>query len=132
MRIVLDTNVLIAAFISHGQSAELLEYLIRRHTIVLSQFILDEFRDKLTSKFKFSAASVNSAIELIIGRSEIVESPSLDSSVSRDPDDDYILSTARSGNAHCIVTGDKDLLVLESFCDIPILRPAQFWAFEAR
>ena len=132
MRVVLDTNVLIAAFISRGQSSELFEYLARRHTIVLSKFILDEFQDKLRSKFGVSAARTREAIELIRARADIVKSPSLKSPVSRDPDDDYVLSTAQTGAADCLITGDKDLLVLKEFAGIPILRPADFWKFEAR
>lgn len=46
--------------------------------------------------------------------------------VCRDPRDDKFLSLAISGNANCIVSGDKDLLVLNPFHGIPILPPAQF------
>ena len=44
----------------------------------------------------------------------------------RDPRDDKFLSLAVSGNANCIVSGDKDLLVLDPFREIAILSPAQF------
>jgi putative PIN family toxin of toxin-antitoxin system len=44
MKVVLDTNVLIAAFITRGSSSDLLEHCIRQHEIVTSEFILDEFR----------------------------------------------------------------------------------------
>ena len=40
--------------------------------------------------------------------------------------DDQFLSLATSGNADCIVSGDKDLLVLNPFHEIPIVTPAQF------
>jgi len=46
--------------------------------------------------------------------------------VCRDPRDDKFLSLAISGNASCIVSGDKDLLVLNPFREIPIMPPAQF------
>ena len=52
MRVLLDTNVLIAAFIAHGFCHELLEHCARQHTLVTSDFVLGEFRDKLTDKFK--------------------------------------------------------------------------------
>jgi len=42
------------------------------------------------------------------------------------PRDDKFLSLAISGNANCIVSGDKDLLILNPFRGIPILPPAQF------
>ena len=42
----------------------------------------------------------------------------------RDPDDDAILELAVSGNAAFIISGDKDLLVLNPFRGIQVLAPA--------
>ena len=44
----------------------------------------------------------------------------------RDPDDDKFLETALRGEADCLVTGDRDLLVMSPFRGIPILQPADF------
>lgn len=44
----------------------------------------------------------------------------------RDPKDDKFLSLAVTANASCIITGDKDLLMLNTFQNIPIVTPAQF------
>ena len=44
----------------------------------------------------------------------------------RDPDDDKLLETALTGEADCLVTGDRDLLVMAPFHGIPILTPAAF------
>ncbi|WP_395643608.1 putative toxin-antitoxin system toxin component, PIN family [Rudaea sp.] len=41
--------------------------------------------------------------------------------VCRDPKDDVVLATALAGKVDAIVSGDKDLLVLEHFQTIPIL-----------
>ncbi len=46
--------------------------------------------------------------------------------VCRDPKDNMILEVAVSGNAETIVTGDKDLLVLQPFRGIRILQPRPF------
>lgn len=46
----------------------------------------------------------------------------------RDPDDDQFLETALMGEAHCLITGDRDLLKVYSFHEIPILTPADFLA----
>ena len=53
MRIVIDTNVLIASLISRGLCHELLERLVVNHTLVTSRFILDELSEKLVTKFKY-------------------------------------------------------------------------------
>jgi putative PIN family toxin of toxin-antitoxin system len=41
--------------------------------------------------------------------------------VSRDPKDDMFLSLAVDAKASCIITGDRDLLVLHPFQNIAIL-----------
>ena len=46
----------------------------------------------------------------------------------RDPKDDKILELAWNGNADYIVTGDDDLLVMNPFRGIAIVRPAEFLA----
>jgi uncharacterized protein len=44
----------------------------------------------------------------------------------RDSDGDKLLETAIVGRANCLVTGDKDLLVMDPFHGIAILTPARF------
>ena len=44
----------------------------------------------------------------------------------RDPEDDWVLELAVSGNAGYIVTGDSDLLVLNPFRGVEIITPAEF------
>lgn len=130
MRLVIDTNVLIAAFISHGACSELLEHCVLNHDVILSKFILDELKDKLTNKFKFTARDATAVVNLLKSRCSIVRTQSLPSSVSRDPDDDNIIATAMSGTCVCIITGDKDLLDLKKTGDVLIVSPGQFWQIE--
>jgi uncharacterized protein len=130
MRLVLDTNVLIAAFISHGVCNELLEHCVLNHDVVLSEFILTELKDKLAGKFKFTARDANAAVRLLKSRCKIVTISPLDTPICRDPDDDSIIATAIAGECACIITGDKDLLDLDSACGVPILPPGSFWQFE--
>jgi len=44
----------------------------------------------------------------------------------RDPKDNKFLELALSGQADCIISGDKDLLVLHPFKNIPIITPSAF------
>ncbi len=44
----------------------------------------------------------------------------------RDPKDNKFLELAISASASCIITGDKDLLVLHPFRGIPILNAVDF------
>jgi uncharacterized protein len=44
----------------------------------------------------------------------------------RDPDDDKFLELAINGRADVIISGDDDLLALDTFRGIPIITPAAF------
>lgn len=48
----------------------------------------------------------------------------------RDPKDDKFLELAVNGQADMIVTGDQDLLSLNSFRDIMILTPSEFLEYK--
>ena len=50
----------------------------------------------------------------------------------RDSDDDKLLETALMGEADCLITGDRDLLAMSPFHDIPILTPAGFLDIQIR
>ncbi len=132
MKIVFDTNVLIAAFISHGTCAELFEHCVRCHKIIASEFIFTEFSDNLTAKFKFSKYEVSKAVQLLLSRIVIVTPLDLERGVCRDPKDNFILGTALQGKCQCIISGDKDLLVLKKYKGIDIISPQDFWKYEEK
>jgi putative PIN family toxin of toxin-antitoxin system len=93
--------------------------------------LLQEFQEKLVSKFNFTQSETRDAVLLLESRFEIVEPATLDKPVSRDPDDDLVLAAALGGNCDCMISGDKDLLVLKHYRQVPILSPAEFWKFES-
>ena len=130
MRIVLDTNVLISAFIGRGRCHDLLEHCSQEHRLVTSRFILDEYRDKLCTKFRIAPDLASEAVEVLSGRMEIVDAIPLPQRASRDPDDDAVIATAVTGSCACIVTGDRDLLELDGYRGIRILQPGEFSEFE--
>ena len=126
MKIVLDTNVLIAGFITHGTCNELIEYCALNHEVVISRFILGEFTGKLTNKFGFTMHEAETAAALLESRFEVVIPQVPDKPICRDPDDDKVIGIALTGSCTCIVTGDKDLLALaERYLNI--VTPAEFW-----
>jgi putative PIN family toxin of toxin-antitoxin system len=130
LKLVLDTNVLIAAFISRGHSHELLEHVARHHELFTSEYILEEFREKLEARFRMPVAAVEEAIALQRSRMEVVEPAPLSGIVSRDPEDDPIVATAVAAGADGLVTGDRALLELGAYRGIAIIAPAGFWEFE--
>jgi len=44
--------------------------------------------------------------------------------------DTNVLVAALNDRVDCIISGDKDLLVLKHFKGIPIIPPADFWELE--
>ena len=131
MRLVLDTNVLIAAFVARGHCHELVEHVVRVHEPFTSTHILKELRDKLTGKLRVPAGAVDEAVELALSRMRLVEAEPLPEPVCRDADDDLVLAAALAARAHALVTGDEDLLTLGEYRKIAIVAPAAFWRLEA-
>ncbi|WP_198807738.1 putative toxin-antitoxin system toxin component, PIN family [Leptolyngbya sp. BL0902] len=132
MKLVIDTNVLIAAFIAKGVCHRLVEHCLRSHQVIASDFILQELHRNLTQKFNLSDEDSQSIRILLQNRVQIVKPIPFTSQICRDADDDNVLGTAIAGNAVCIVTGDKDLLSLNPFQSVDILSPAEFAAYEER
>lgn len=131
MRVVLDTNVLIAAFVSRGRCAQLLEHCAEAHEMVTSSGLLDEYEEKLVRKFKLTLDLAGSNAALLRSTMEVVDPLPLPVPVCRDPDDDLVLATAVAGGCECILTGDKDLLVLGSYQAVDIISPGDFAEYEA-
>jgi uncharacterized protein len=131
VRLVLDTNVLVAALIARGTCAELLEHCVRNHVIVSSQVLLDALMDVLVRKLRQRDTDARAARRLFSSTFTLVRPQPLDQPVSRDPDDDLVLATAVTGECAAIVTGDRDLLTLDPFGTIRVLSPSAFWKWEA-
>jgi putative PIN family toxin of toxin-antitoxin system len=126
VKIVLDTNVLIAALIARGVCHELLEHCVLRHVLFTSEFILEETQEKLIEKFGYPSELAAEVVNVLRSRMKVVPPSKLESQVCRDPDDDNILAAAVNGKCDCIVTGDKDLLVLKEYEGVDIFRPRDF------
>jgi uncharacterized protein len=128
VRAVLDSSVLVAAYISRaGVCADLLEDILMDHEWVISHFILDELVRKLDEKFDFPHSEIVEIRESILGAAETVEPVPVPLESCRDPNDLPVLGTAVAARAEVLITVDKDLLALNAYCGIPIIRPGQFW-----
>lgn len=126
MRVLLDKNVLISAILFRGLPRSLLDRAIRGELdLVTSPVLLDELEKILTDRFQVPselARLARSELEILAD----VVVPDDVPAVSRDPDDDQVLAAAVVGDVEAIVTGDRDLLVLETHRGIAILAPAEF------
>ena len=132
MRLVFDTNIAVAALLWHGPPRQLLDRIIDESTIELcaSPLLLSELSDVLRRpKFAQRISAVGLTADALLADYadliSIVASTPLSQRVSRDPDDDAVLSCAIAVNADAIISGDQDLLVLKVFQSIPIVTAAQ-------
>ncbi len=130
MKAVFDTNVLLSAFIAEGLCAKLLLRARRRETeLFICPFIHDELVEKLTEKFHVEPTELRDVLALLAEASRTV-TPSPDAlpreQVCRDRDDDHVLACAKAAGATYLVTGDRDLLDLESWEGIRIVSPRSF------
>jgi putative PIN family toxin of toxin-antitoxin system len=129
---VLDTNALIsAALISTSVNARALDAALENGRFALSEPALQEFIDVIFRK-KFDKYFLNDAerFEAIdkIERNAVFFLPKEIITSCRDTKDNKFLELAVAASASCIITGDKDLLVLHPFRNIPILSAAEFLA----
>ena len=129
MKVVLDTNVLLSAFTKPSGRLDALWSAAekRRFQLLISPAIVTEVAEKLREKFHWEENRIlrHSKLMAKVGRRMIVPHLMLDV-ISDDPDDNRILECAVEGKADLIVSGDRALLRLQAYDDIPIVRPIDF------
>ena len=84
--------------------------------MILSNKLRAEIEEQATkTKFAkyFTAEQASLLLELLAEVGTIHADNDLKQTISRDPDDDYLLALARTAKANVLLTGDEDLLVLE-------------------
>ena len=128
-RVVLDTNVLISAFLFTGELSKMVDLWQRGEVVpLISRETFDELRAVFGyPKFSLTPEEIQSIIENeILPYFEVVEVKEKVRGVCRDPEDDKFLACALSGAAHLILSGDKDLAALKRFKNIKIMKASEF------
>lgn len=131
MKLVLDTNVLVSAFLWQGAPGHLLEMAGEKECqLFTSKVLVDELTEVLHRKklVKQVQATGLTAAQMLRNYQRLVTmiaTRRLAQQVSRDADDDAVLACALAAQADLIVSGGMDLLVLKQFHGIRIVTPAQ-------
>ncbi|MEO6673768.1 MAG: putative toxin-antitoxin system toxin component, PIN family [Ginsengibacter sp.] len=125
-----DTNILIsAALLPNTTSRKALDKTIDLGVIAASNKTIDEFIEVLFRQKFDKYFLLDNERWIIINKLEIsakLFAPDISITECRDPKDNKFLELAISANASCIITGDKDLLVLHPFRNIPLLNAIDF------
>jgi putative PIN family toxin of toxin-antitoxin system len=127
MKIILDTNVIIAAFASRGLCSAVFELCLDRFEVVLSEAILKEALTNLNSKIKLPLPQCDLIVSYLRNNCFLSEIDDLDGSLCRDKNDIHVLGLAQRSGAEYIITGDKDLLDLVQHKNTKIVTPREFW-----
>jgi putative PIN family toxin of toxin-antitoxin system len=132
MRVVVDINVLVSAQIKPDSQIGLVLKHLRAgsYTLLYYPRLLDEFqqvcfRPRLMQKYHLDENEIANTVHLMALRGQAI-TVTTSVVICRDPDDNILFSLALDGRADYLVSGDKDLLVLNPFQGIPILTPAKF------
>ncbi len=126
MKVLLDTNIWVAAYASKGLCLEVVDLARRGHEIILCEQIPREFEKALVRKLGFPAVSARQEAGFLRQSLRVLPDPRAAPSRSRDPSDNAILQCALLASCGCLVTGDEDLVVLQNVEGMPILRPRDF------
>jgi putative PIN family toxin of toxin-antitoxin system len=121
----LDTNVVVAALVAEGLCREVVHRAVRMRILVSSARLMDELEDTLQRKFGVTPAA-RAFLKAFRQQVSLVEPVTLPRTICRDPDDDVVLATAIAANAKLIVTGDRDLLVLDAYEGVNIVSHRRF------
>jgi len=128
MKLVLDTNVFVSAFLWGGKPKEvLLRIIAGEDELFISEDLLTELKAVLRRpKFRLNDEFIDVFLEELGNVSKKILMKGKPRKLSRDAGDDKVLACALAAGADYIVTGDDDLLVLKKIRAIPIVSPSAY------
>ena len=126
MKVFIDTNVWVAAYISQGMCRELLTYVRQRHEAVISEQVLKEFAAALVKKAGTSPAQAQVEAEILRRHFQVLATPARPAKYCRDPKEDAIVQAALESDCGWLVSGDVDLTVLKRVQGMSITSPRDF------
>jgi putative PIN family toxin of toxin-antitoxin system len=135
MRVCLDTNLLIGLLLNTDPVSSPFRIvqaaLQGKFDLLLSETTFEELLSATESKAylakRISRDDVLELIGFLRANSTVIPEISTDiPPISRDADDDYLVTHAVLEEADFLVSGDKDLLALGSIMSVRIVSPADF------
>jgi len=124
LRIVFDSNVYISALLFKGIPGKILDMAFKNEIILItSGEIITETVRILREKFKWPEHNIDKFMRRLSDISVNIR-PGIKLNVIKEREsDNRVLECAVSGDASLIVSGDKHLLKLKKYKNIPIVKP---------
>jgi len=127
---IFDVNTLVSAFLINSRTNDqAFRKAVEEGYLITTVAIREELNDVfLRRKFdRYSSPEQRLAFLADLDLQQtVLPKPQLVINARRDPKDDKYLELAVATGASAIVTGDKDLLILHPFQNIPIVSAADF------
>ncbi len=135
MRIVLDTNVLVAGLLSSkGASYQILNQIPKgKISYLVSVALFLEYeavlkRNAFLQQAELTTTDIDNILNMLAKHAILTRIHYLWRPQLRDPNDDMVLELAVSGNADAIVTFNQKDFIMEKFgFDIQIITPGQYY-----
>jgi putative PIN family toxin of toxin-antitoxin system len=129
IKVIFDVNIWVSAFISPNMEKQVQAIILQDEVeIIACSYLLEELRQTLQRpKFKkyLSSERMLLATELVEQSSTFINLNSV-VELCRDDKDNYLLSLAKDAQADFLLTGDKDLLVLNPFEKTQIIKLSDY------
>ena len=127
VRLVVDTNLMIRALLSPGPARQFFKLAPFSHQLLYHAEQLLELREVAARpRLKILPDAVQELISRVERYGLQVEAELNSTHGCRDPNDDYVLALALEGAAEAILTEDEDLLVLDPWRGVRVIRLFQF------
>ena len=129
MRVVIDTNTWISRLLlSDSVPARAVDRALQEAEVLVSEASIEELADVLSRDKWDRYLSIAERQEFLRGLYRVTTMIPVLSEVEdcRDPKDNKFLALAFDAQADYLVTGDRDLLVLNPWREIGIIKPADF------
>lgn len=127
MRVFLDTNVLIAAFATRGLCADVMRLVLAEHELVVGETVLEEMARVLAGKLSMPPRPLESIMAFVRRHATVIQPDQPAPWPERHPDDRWVVAAAVQGRVDVLVTGDRDLLELETELPFRVVSPRGFW-----
>lgn len=142
MRVLLDANVLISYLLASAGESPVVRVVeagvLGEYTLLLPEGLLEELGAAVMAKTYLAGRITRDDLltleEVLASVAETI--PAIQGpipEITRDRSDDYLLAYAVVGAANYLVTGDRDLLILERVEDVCIVTPRDMaWLLEGK